>query len=280
MCPSAPTVRRRLHRLASELTVAARGPAVLSTRATLCPVPAVAAAAATDGAPALRNVELELFERQGYIICEDLVPPEHNAAIMQDMDDLMAELAESRPGGFRTDAGTNLAMSGEIARTETLGALPAFPPVVERVRCLMQAHTSKGGTSLFSLHHQHGARMDPGVGPREWHHDFEQYPQTDRDLLMVHCFYYPNGLNGEVGDLILLPGSHRAVLHRHALGPLFGTEVCAARAVHTIHSILSCRHIQSRSNAFVPNEWRVHCITAGRSCPVRSRLIASRRLRS
>ena len=34
------------------------------------------------------------FKRQGYIICEDLVPPEHNAAIMQDMDDLMAELGE------------------------------------------------------------------------------------------------------------------------------------------------------------------------------------------
>jgi hypothetical protein len=63
------------------------------------------------------------------------------------------------------------------------------------------------GTGLFSFHHQHGARMDAGAGPRGWHQDYEQYPQTDRDLLMVHCFYYPNGLDGQIGDLILLPGS-------------------------------------------------------------------------
>jgi hypothetical protein len=33
----------------------------------------------------------------------------------------------------------------------------------------------------------------------------------------------------------LLPGSHRAVLHRHALGPLFGTEVCVLFTPYMCH---------------------------------------------
>ena len=41
---------------------------------------------------------------------------------------------------------------------------------------------------------------------------------------MVHCFYYPNGLNGEIGDLILLPRSHTAVMHRNAFSDKFYSE--------------------------------------------------------
>ena len=141
---------RRLRRLFSELTAAAtRTPPT---------------AAAVDLPPPLSEAEIRRFNEQGFIICKGLLTPQHCTAIMQDMDALMEQLAESR--GLSTHRGTDLATSHEIAQTETLGALPSFPPVVERIRCLMQANATHGGTGLFSLHHQHGARMDPGVGPR------------------------------------------------------------------------------------------------------------------
>ena len=43
---------------------------------------------------------------------------------------------------------------------------------------------------------------------------------------MVHCFVYPNGLDGQIGDLILLPRSHTVVMDRgrDVIGGLFGSE--------------------------------------------------------
>ena len=51
--------------------------------------------------------------------------------------------------------------------------------------------------------------------------DYEQLPQTDRDQLMVHVFYYLNGLDGTVGDLIALPRSQKAVMERGAFSALW-----------------------------------------------------------
>ena len=137
------------------------------------PAAAAAAAVATAGVPALTAAEVDLFNEQGYLICDGLVTAAHAAALMRDMDELVAQLAETR--GFDTHAGTALANSAEIAETQTLGSLPSFPAVVERVRCLMEARAAAGasegdrrGTGLFSFHHQHGSRMDAGVGPRDW----------------------------------------------------------------------------------------------------------------
>ena len=75
---------------------------------------------------------------------------------------------------------------------------------------------------LFAMHHIHSTRHDsgyPGVG---WHQDYEQDPHTNRSHIMVHVFYYLNGLNGEIGDLLVLPGSQKIVVQRSL--EIFGTE--------------------------------------------------------
>ena len=38
---------------------------------------------------------------------------------------------------------------------------------------------------------------------------------------MCHAFVYLHGLTGEIGDLILLPGSHKTVMDRSVMGDLF-----------------------------------------------------------
>lgn len=73
------------------------------------------------------------------------------------------------------------------------------------------------------MHHIHASRHDAGQEGVNWHQDYEQYPQTNRSHLMVHVFYYLNGLDGEVGDLLLVPRSQHSVIARNALH-LFGTE--------------------------------------------------------
>lgn len=41
---------------------------------------------------------------------------------------------------------------------------------------------------------------------------------------MVHVFFYLSKLNGTIGDLLLIPGSHKTVVERGAIGDVFGFE--------------------------------------------------------
>ena len=67
----------------------------------------------------------------------------------------------------------------------------------------------------FVMHHIHADRHDAGRAGVHWHHDYEQNPQLDRKHGMIHVFYYLNGLNGEIGDLLALPGSQKTVSQRN-----------------------------------------------------------------
>jgi hypothetical protein len=71
--------------------------------------------------------------------------------------------------------------------------------------------------SRYVLHHINAARHDTGTPGLPWHHDYDQFPQTNRSHLMVHVLYYLNGLDGTVGDLLLVPGTHRSVASKRAL---------------------------------------------------------------
>ncbi|MFC4015602.1 phytanoyl-CoA dioxygenase family protein [Nonomuraea purpurea] len=71
--------------------------------------------------------------------------------------------------------------------------------------------------SRYVFHHINAARHDAGTRGLPWHHDYDQYPQTNRSHLMVHVLTYLNGLNGSVGDLMLAPGTHRSVASKRAL---------------------------------------------------------------
>jgi hypothetical protein len=42
-------------------------------------------------------------------------------------------------------------------------------------------------------------------------------------VLQIHAFNYIDGLSGEVGDLLLLPGSHKRIYARSAFSGIFGS---------------------------------------------------------
>lgn len=100
---------------------------------------------------------------------------------------------------------------------DEIGALVWHPGVAEIVDMLM------GGPHVF--HHIHAARHDAGMTGVSWHQDYEQYPQTNRSHLMVHVFFYLNGLNGTVGDLLLVPGSYRFATDSRALSCLGTSDI-------------------------------------------------------
>lgn len=88
--------------------------------------------------------------------------------------------------------------------------------------------------SAFTFHHCHAARHDPGLAGIAWHHDYEQIPQTNRSHTQLHVLHYLDGLNGTVGDLLLLPRSHRSVMRRDVMSFLGDQEIPGPMVVNDI----------------------------------------------
>ena len=143
----------------------------------------------------LTEDQLEAFDEVGSLVFEGLFDDDLNQRLKDDVDLMM----EDRARGEK-----KLVMS-----YDALGALTSEPVVVDRVADLM-------GGRKFAHHHIHARWQGEGERGVAWHHDYVQIPQTNRSHLMVHVFMYLDGLNGEVGDLLVMPGTHKKVMNGDA----------------------------------------------------------------
>ncbi len=146
--------------------------------------------------------EAEQFRSDGYIVKPGLLSAAAVEAASADVD----RYASSEP----------LFDGRNVAAYEQLCGLITDPVTLGVVEELMEG-------AAFTLHHCHAARHSEGLRGVSWHHDYEQIPQTNRSHLQVHVLHYLAGLDGTIGDLLLLKGSHRAVMRRDALYSM-GTE--------------------------------------------------------
>ena len=152
----------------------------------------------------LSETEKEQFRKLGYVIRPGMLDAGRGAAVSADID--------------RYVAVEPLFDGSHVARYDALSALVVDPLTLEIAQDIM------GGDS-FSFHHCHAARHEPGLRGVPWHHDYEQIPQTNRSHVQLHVLHYLDGLNGTVGDLLLLPRSHRSVMRRDALAFLGDQEI-------------------------------------------------------
>jgi ectoine hydroxylase-related dioxygenase (phytanoyl-CoA dioxygenase family) len=143
----------------------------------------------------LTQDQLEEFDEVGYLVFEGAIDPDLNQRIKDDVDLMM----EDRARGEK-----KMVMS-----YDELGALTSEPVVVDRVADLMDG-------KKFTHHHIHARWQGEGERGVSWHHDYVQLPQTNRSHLMVHVFMYLDGLNGEIGDLLVMPGTHKKVMNGDA----------------------------------------------------------------
>mgnify|MGYP003307179590 CR=1 FL=1 len=143
----------------------------------------------------LTSDDIDHFNQEVYLIFEGLLDHALNQRFKADVDQLMVE----RQKGERPI----------LMTYPELGPLTSEPRVVDRVADLMAGQK-------FTHHHIHARWQGKGESGVSWHHDYEQMPQTNRSHLMVHVFIYLDGLNGEIGDLLVLPGSHQRIMARDA----------------------------------------------------------------
>ncbi|MFP6589146.1 MAG: phytanoyl-CoA dioxygenase family protein [Candidatus Latescibacterota bacterium] len=155
----------------------------------------------SDATPAVSEADQEFFHEEGYLILPGFIDPEYNARLMAELDELVL---------YRDAKDHRM-----LVTYPEMGRLTSHPPIIERLQALMGPR--------FAMHHIHSARHEAGNGGVNWHQDYVQFPQTNRSHIMVHVFYYLNGLDGTVGDLLVLPRSQNLIVNNGGMR-LFGTE--------------------------------------------------------
>ncbi len=152
----------------------------------------------------LTESEVNQFRQEGYLIFEGLLDDDYNERLKVDVDQLLVDREE-----LLGEQKHRQVMGPIVLSYPELGPLTSEPLIVDRVADLM-------GTT-FTHHHTHATRHDEGQRGSPWHQDYVQVPQSNRSHLMVHVFFYLNGLNGEVGDLLLIPKSQNRIVAGNAL---------------------------------------------------------------
>lgn len=140
----------------------------------------------------LSNDQLSFFESNGYLAMPQFLDQSLCNQLKQSIDNLMiARKKQEKP---------------LVISQNSLGQLVSH----EATMAIAESLLGKD----FVFHHIHADRHDAGRAGVNWHHDYEQNPQVDRQFGMIHVFYYLNGLNGEIGDLLAVPGSHKMITQR------------------------------------------------------------------
>lgn len=149
----------------------------------------------------LTEKQIIAFKEKGFIQLDSFLPEDLCSNLRVEVDELVCKRKKQE--------------APLVISYHEMGMLTSYPPMISIIQQLMK--------SKFAMHHIHAARHDAGERASNWHHDYEQIPNTNRSHLMVHVFYYLDGLNGEIGDLLLIPGSQNQISQRDALN-IFETK--------------------------------------------------------
>lgn len=107
----------------------------------------------------LSNAQLNKFLVDGYVALPGIIPDEFNGELMNSVDELM----DART---RHSIGSGDWSHGLIADFGQLGTLCSWPPIVDKVKQLMQVYGN--GRVDCGMHHIHATRQDAGTGPSSW----------------------------------------------------------------------------------------------------------------
>lgn len=167
----------------------------------------------------LGDEQVAHFAERGFLVFPGWIPGPDIERLKSEIDAWVGAGADDRYGPPSERAGRQMELPGHW----DIMTHPALMRVVGRL-------LGPG----FAHHHLHTARHMPGDKGVAWHHDYEQHPQTNRSHGMVHTFWYLNGLDGTIGDLLLIPGSQRMILERGTLGGWGNQDLPGSQALSDV----------------------------------------------
>lgn len=166
---------------------------------------------------AITKSEVERFHEQGYLVQEDLLPPEGVARVRDELADLHARMVrEPHPEvvvSWESEVDPNVKerikqlMHAEVI-SPTINRFLRSPDVLEIVEALMGPAIDFYHCKLLMK-----AARDGTVTP--WHQDYAYWVADDNRPLMLNCMFQIDDATPENGCLQVVPGSHRWPLQEH-----------------------------------------------------------------
>ncbi|MFC4274761.1 ectoine hydroxylase [Achromobacter aloeverae] len=157
-------------------------------------------------ADALSGQQLRDYERDGFLMLENLLPENEVAAILAEIGRMSRDPAIIRREESITEPGSDAVRS--IFMVHTLSAM--ISRLVRDPRLINVARQILGSEVYV---HQSRANMKPGFKGKEfyWHSDFETWHVEDGMPAMraLSCTVLLSDNNACNGPLMLVPGSHR-----------------------------------------------------------------------
>jgi hypothetical protein len=153
----------------------------------------------------LDNTKLDEFNEQGFFVLPSFLPVSMINKLKSEANSWVDENLRNKSINYTKSNKKEPLPTLEIELGEH-GWLITHPPLMSILKKLLG--------EVFSFHHIHSDRHDPGQGSKNWHHDYEQYPQSNRSHVMLHALHYLTGLDGTIGDLVVLPGSHKSICNK------------------------------------------------------------------
>ncbi|MCX4552692.1 phytanoyl-CoA dioxygenase family protein [Streptomyces sp. NBC_01387] len=166
------------------------------------------------------------FTDSGYIVLPGLIPESLQDRLRPEVDRWVDDGLRSRSIAACADHGAETPPPLMELEMPAHGELLTYEPLLRVIADLMGAP--------FVFHHLHSDRHGPGVPGKPWHHDREPNDRGDPELLMVHALHYLGGLDGTIGSLAMVPGSHRRPRSKSAFAHLGSAELPGEVVIDTL----------------------------------------------
>lgn len=177
----------------------------------------------------LTQEQINSYEKDGYLVLENRIPPDIVAAIHSEIARFEDEARSMKTSNDRIDLeDTHSPDTPRLRRikfphliSEVVNDLMRSDHVLAPVRDLLGPNLRLHTTKLNMKSAGYGAAV-------EWHQDFAFYPHTNDDLLAVGVLL--DDMVEENGPLMVFPGTHRGpIFDHHADGVFVGAmdlEAC------------------------------------------------------
>lgn len=161
--------------------------------------------------------QVSFFHDQGYLVIQDLIPPDWLQAIQCETADLHEQMAECPPEGVHVSWEHEVdpsiqrrikqLMHAEVV-SPSLDRLVRSPEVLDVIEAVM-------GPDIAFYHCKLLMKAARGGTVTPWHQDYGYWVAEDNRPLMVNCMMQIDGSTPENGCLQVVPGSHRGELIAH-----------------------------------------------------------------
>ncbi|HTE19821.1 MAG TPA: phytanoyl-CoA dioxygenase family protein [Armatimonadota bacterium] len=165
----------------------------------------------------ITDAELRTLNETGYLVKEDLIPPEWVAEIRRDLDGLHDRMAERVPEGVHVSWEHEVDASIQRRIKQLMHAELVSPALDRLVRSPEVLDVVEGvlGPDIAFFHCKllMKAARDGTVTP--WHQDYSYWVTSDNRPLMLNCMLQIDDSTLENGCLQMVPGSHLKGLVEH-----------------------------------------------------------------